>query len=166
MEPNPSAPAPVTPDPPRGMFAVKVDGKGRLKLPAVFQEYFKGIGCEKFFVTTVDATLLYVYPTAVWRVNEERLDNATATEADLEAAESVRFLANHFGQDVAPDSEWRISIHQELRNTLDLSEKQVHLTYENGYVKGYSEVEFAKRLEAAKGDLGGKLKLLKTKGFK
>lgn len=166
MEPTPQATNLSAVETPRGTFSAKVDPKGRLKIPAAFQEYFKTVGEEKFFVTTVDARLLYIYPISVWRENERSLDEALATEADVEAAESVRFMVNYYGGDASLDGEGRLLIPQELRKALGLGDGQVWMIFEKGKIVGYNELEFNKRLDAAKTDLASKVRLMKLKGFK
>lgn len=166
MEPTAQATNLNAVETPRGTFSAKVDPKGRLKIPAAFQDYFKTIGEEKFFVTTVDGRLLYIYPIAVWRENERALDEALSTEADVEAAESVRFMVNYYGGDASLDGEGRLLIPQELRKALGLGESQVWMIFEKGKIVGYNELEFNKRLDAAKTDLASKVRLMKLKGFK
>lgn len=166
MEPTPQATNLTAVETPRGTFSAKVDPKGRLKVPAAFQEYFKAIGEEKFFVTTVDGRLLYIYPISVWRENERKLDEALSTEQDVEAAESVWFMANSFGGDATLDGEGRMLIPQELRKALGLGDGQVWMIFEKGKIVGYNELEYNKRLDAAKVDLAGKVRLMKLKGFK
>ncbi len=166
MDPANSAANSTAVETPRGAFSAKVDPKGRLKIPAAFQEYFKTIGEEKFFVTTVDAKLLYIYPLAVWRENEKSLTESLETEADVDAAESLRFMVNYYGGDAAMDGEGRMLIPQELRKALGLGESQVWMIFENGKIVGYNELEFNKRLDAAKNDLASKVRLMKLKGFK
>ena len=61
--------APV--EPPRGMYAARVDDKGRVKMPVDFQRYFEELAEGKFFITSLDRRIGQVYPLSVWRQNEE-----------------------------------------------------------------------------------------------
>jgi MraZ protein len=166
VEPNPVAPNLITIERPRGFHSAKVDPKGRLKIPTAFQEYFKKLGEEKFFVTTTDAVLLDIYPLSVWRENEKRLDAPMETDEELMAAEQVRFMANCYGGDATMDGEGRILIPQELRKALGLSESQVYMVLDGGKIAGYNEAEYTKRLAEAKTDLQSKVRLMKLKGFR
>jgi MraZ protein len=67
VEANPR-PAPV--EPPRGTYQARVDEKGRLKLPAVFQQYLTDLGETKVFVTSLDVRIARIYPISVWKENE------------------------------------------------------------------------------------------------
>jgi division/cell wall cluster transcriptional repressor MraZ len=151
---------------PRGTHEIRVDSKGRLKLPAVFKGYFETIQEKSFFVTTTDRKLLYVYPLSVWKQNERSLEAMTGTEDEMEAAESVMFTANRFGGDAAIDGEGRVLIPQELRKELGLNDSPVWVVFEKGKLVGYNELEYKKRCDASSDDLGGKLKTVKLKGFR
>ncbi len=59
--------APV--EPPNGRYNGKLDEKGRLKLPACFQEYLATIPEKGLFVTSIDRSTAQIYPIAAWRAN-------------------------------------------------------------------------------------------------
>jgi len=161
-----SAPNPNTVETPRGTFSAKVDQKGRLKIPAAFQEYFKAIREEKFFVTTIDTRLLHIYPMCVWRENEAVMDQPPASDAELESAEHLKFIVNYYGGDAALDAEGRMLIPQELRKALGLGESQIWMLFDKGKIVGYNEAEFSKQFGAATSDLASKVRTMKLKGFK
>src|SRR5438445_469324 len=56
------------------MYPGKLDDKGRLKLPAVFLEYFGELGEKKLFVTSINRRTAQIYPTSVWRKNKKLLE--------------------------------------------------------------------------------------------
>jgi MraZ protein len=56
-------------EPPLGMYPARVDEKGRLKLPADFQQYFADLGERKFFITSLVRRIAQIYPISVWRQN-------------------------------------------------------------------------------------------------
>jgi MraZ protein len=161
-----SAPNPNTVETPRGTFSAKVDPKGRLKIPAAFQEYFKAIGEEKFFVTTIDLRLLHIYPLRIWRENESVMDLPASSDAELDSAEHLKFIVNYYGGDASIDGEGRMLIPQELRKALGLGESQVWMLFDKGKIVGYNEAEFSKQFGAATSDLAAKVKTMKLKGFK
>jgi MraZ protein len=151
---------------PRGTFNAKVDPKGRLKIPAAFQAYFKAIGEEQFFVTTIDSRLLHIYPMGMWRENEAVMDQTPSNDVDLEASEHLKFIVNFYGGDATIDGEGRMLIPQELRKALSLGESQVWMLFDKGKIVGYNEAEFGKQFGAATSDLAAKVKTMKLKGFK
>jgi DNA-binding transcriptional regulator/RsmH inhibitor MraZ len=151
---------------PRGTYTGRVDPKGRLKLPTDFKEYFEANGHKKFFITTVDAKQLYIYPISIWRENERRLEDALASEEDVAAADSVRFISNMYGADVTMDGEGRMLVPQELRKDLGFADAQVWMYFERGKIIGYNEIEYNRRRDEAKHELADKVRRLTLKGLK
>ena len=87
-------------------------------------------------------------------------------EAEMEAAEAVRFNANRFGGDASMDSEGRMLVPQELRKELGLNDSSVWVFFEKGKLVGYNELEYQKQCDASSEDLPGKNKTVKLKGFR
>ena len=101
---------------PNGVFAVSVDDKGRLKLPASLLTYLEGFKEDrKVFITTFDESEARIYPISVWRETEKKLqepgDDFEALEALAKVADSLRQrcrcrrarpadFAGHVAQDV------------------------------------------------------------------
>jgi hypothetical protein len=57
-------------EPPRGMYPRRLDDKGRVKLPAAFQQYFAVLQGEEAFCHSLDRRTAQVYPMEVWRQRE------------------------------------------------------------------------------------------------
>ncbi len=150
---------------PRGAHEVSVDSKGRLKLPSTFKGYFETIEEKSFFVTTIDRKLLYIYPLPVWRQNERTLASMTGSPEEIRAADAMKFLANHFGDDATMDGEGRILIPQELRKQLGLNDSKVRVTFENGKIVGFNAHEYQKKMEAALADIDSSVTAARLKGF-
>lgn len=74
-------------EPPRGTYPARLDDRGRLKLPASFQQYFSALPEQKLFVTSLDRRIAEIYPIAAWRENEAFFE--TYTE-DPEAVSTLR----------------------------------------------------------------------------
>ena len=64
---------PVAVEHPRGIYPGRVDEKGRLKLPADFQQYLTAIGEKKVFCTTFDERIARLYPISKWKETEALL---------------------------------------------------------------------------------------------
>ncbi len=97
----------------RGSYEVKVDEKGRFKLPAGFMKLIqqKQYGSE-FFITSFDGQLGEIWPLAEW----EKKEAEWALIPD-ESREKQRFLdqVNFYGQQMEIDGQDRLLVPQRLR---------------------------------------------------
>jgi MraZ protein len=148
-------------EPPRGFHQARVDEKGRLKLPAVFQQFLKALGEETVFITTLDMATVRIYPTSLWKQNEIFFENAKNP-----AAEQISFLANMYGADSEIDSQGRVLIPQELRRDLRLENHPVWLGQYKGRINAYGKDEFEKRATVAKANAQDNLIGLESEGLK
>ena len=151
-------------EPPRGFFTAHVDEKGRLKLPADFQQYLSAIGDDKLFVTSVDDRIARIYPISVWKRNEKILEELVTENPD--AADALAFIANDYGADAKVDGSGRVTLPTDLRRELSLENQEVRLDWTQGAINIYSMSEYEARKQQAKQNLAEKLKLAKLKGFK
>lgn len=151
-------------DPPRGFFAARVDEKGRLKLPAAFQQYLKDLGEPKVFVTTLDISTVRIYPISVWKQNEKFFDELAIE--DPETAENVAFLADHFGGDSEVDGQGRVLVPQELRQKLGLENQPVWLQVYKGRINAFGKEEYEKRMERALANPVENVRKLERKGLR
>lgn len=150
-------------EPPRGTFQARVDEKGRLKLPAVFQQYLKELGEEKVFVTSLDGRTGRLYPISIWKQNEIAFERAAE---ESEAAEDLALLANYFGEDSDVDPSGRVLVPTTLRRHLKIEGESVFLDCAKGRINLYGSSEFeARRLKALEG-VDEKLKKLTRLGLK
>ena len=155
-------PTPV--EPPRGFFPAHVDDKGRLKLPVNFQQYLGGIGDQKLFVTSLDGRIARIYPISVWEQNEKLLAELTAE--DPEAADSIGFLANHYGSEGKLDPQGRVTLPSELRRELALENEEVRVDCFLGGINIYSMKEYEERNRRFRENLDAKLNTAKRKGLR
>lgn len=131
------------------MFPARLDDKGRLKLPATFQQFFAGLGERKLFVTSLDRRIAQIYPIAVWRQNEIFFDNY---REDPELAENVAFNANDLGAEAEMDAQGRITFNTELRRELNLEGQELHLFAYKGRVEVLNEKLYQERRQSATQD--------------
>ena len=129
------------------MYPARVDDKGRLKLPVVFQEYFGSLEEKKLFVTSLDRRIGQIYPIANWRANRnffsEYRDNP-------KVAQNVAFNANDLGADSEMDAQGRILLPPELRRELGIENQPVRIFSYKGRVQIYSDSVYQqKKLQAA-----------------
>jgi MraZ protein len=124
------------------MYPGRLDDKGRLKLPAPFIEYFKGLPEKKLFVTSLDGRIAQIYPIEVWRENEKFFE----TYRDHpQVAQDVAFNAALWGSDAEMDNQGRVLFNTELRRDLDLENQGVHVYSYKGRVQILSEAIFQER---------------------
>jgi len=140
-----------------------VDEKGRLKLPAAVAQYFGALGEQKVFVTTLNTSTALIYPISVWRETERMLQEP-GDDADLRS--DVAFVANHYGEDMEVDAQGRVLLPTTLRRDLELEKDDVHLVCYKQRIEVFGSKIYGQRLEAAKANLGDKLKALEKKGLR
>jgi MraZ protein len=150
-------------EPPRGIYPARVDEKGRLKLPAVFQQYLMDLGEKRVFITSLDVRIARIYPISVWKENEILLE--TATE-DPEIVEDVKFIANDLGADSEIDGQGRVLVPQELRQMLNLENQPVWIECQKGRMNVYGKEVYEDRKRRAYENAAEKLRALEKKGLK
>lgn len=133
-------------EPPRGFYPGRVDEKGRLKLPAKFQEYLGSLADKTFFVTTLGDGIARIYPISVWKENESIFE--TFTE-DPDAARRQAFLANAYGSDTEMDGQGRVLISPELRRKLELENQPVQMMFYRGRIDIFKQSAFDAELAEA-----------------
>jgi MraZ protein len=97
----------------RGNALAKVDGKGRLKLPAIFRSVIEPKYGNEFFVTSLRGESTRIYPMDVYARFEERLLQSSSVQP---LVTKLRNALNYFGQRAVMDAQGRILIHPLLRD--------------------------------------------------
>jgi MraZ protein len=133
-------------EPPRGMYPSRLDDKGRLKLPAAFQQYFAALREKKLFVTSLDRRTAQVYPMEVWRGNEKFFENY---RDDVRLSRNVAFNAADLGAESEMDGQGRILFSPELRRELGIENQTVRLYAYRGRIEILSEPIYEERKREA-----------------
>ncbi len=133
-------------EPPRGMYPGRLDDKGRVKMPAAFQQYFAALREKKLFVTSLDRRIAQIYPMAVWRQNEKFFD---AYRDDPRIARNVAFNAADLGAETEMDGQGRILFSPELRRELGIENQAVRLFAYRGRIEVLSEQIYEERKREA-----------------
>jgi len=96
--------------------SLKVDPKGRLKIPMTLFTTLKGPGAE-FYVTSENGNSVRIYPMRVWSEVEGQLERLC-----LHNLNNQKFLARvkYFGQAVTMDKQGRVLIPITLRNSAQM----------------------------------------------
>lgn len=150
-------------DPPRGFFSVKVDDKGRLKLPTDVWEYLKALGTHKVFITSLDNVTGKIYTIPVWNQNVNLLLSAGQNR---QWGKDILTVANMYGQDVEPDVQGRLVLPTELRRSLEMENAQVWLEAFHGFINIYNERTYQERLRKALLNLTEKVEFFEGLGLK
>jgi MraZ protein len=127
----------------RGNYTVKMDEKGRIKLPAAYRRFIEENYGTEFYVTSVTGENARLYPMKEWLILEEKLQVKGPED------ESVRkFLdrTNYYGQTLEMDPQGRILIHPLLRQKAQLSGDVAVMGYLK-YLEVWELVRFEERLE-------------------
>lgn len=131
---------------PRGFYPGRVDEKGRLKLPAKFQEYLGSLSEKKLFATSLGDGIARIYPNSVWKENEDLFRSFTTNPA---AAQRIAFMANALGSDTEMDTQGRVLLSPELRRKLGLENQPVQLLFYRGRIDVYSKSMYDKQFAEA-----------------
>jgi MraZ protein len=124
------------------MYPARLDEKGRLKLPTVFQQYFNSFPESKLFITSLDGRTGQIYSTAAWRENEDFLQRYTDDPA---AVQDLLFNAQDLGAEAEMDSQGRVTVNSELRKELDLQGQELHLFAYKNHVQILTEAIYQER---------------------
>lgn len=102
----------------RGHYQVKLDDKGRIKVPSEFRRIILERGTSNFYVTSTKGDSARLYPMHEWLAIEEKLMGLGTTDP-----RSRKFLdrTNFYGQNAEMDSQGRILIHPLLRQSASLT---------------------------------------------
>jgi transcriptional regulator MraZ len=120
---------------------VKIDQKGRLKIPMALLNTLQELGNE-FFVTSENGDSVHIYPMKVWNKVEERLEHLCSHDGNNE---KLLTRAKYFGQVVAIDKQGRVLIPIILRNSAQMHGAVDVLAYP-GYLEVWNHARFLKSL--------------------
>jgi len=121
--------------------SLKVDQKGRLKIPMTLLTRLKGPGAE-FYVTSNDGNSVRIYPTRVWNEMEGQLERLC-----LHSTSAQKLLARvkYFGRAVTMDKQGRVLIPIILRNSAQMKGAVDALDYVN-YLEVWNHSRLMKNL--------------------
>jgi len=126
----------------RGNYPAKVDGKGRLKIPAAFLETLQEYGSQ-FYVTSENGNYVRIYPMKIWSEIEERMARLSSHNRTKQ-----KFLtrANYFGQAVEIDRQGRVLIPPILREAA-LMKGDVDVLGNLNYLEVWNHNRFLENLD-------------------
>lgn len=125
--------------------------------------FLQSLGVEKLFVTCLDTRIARLYPISVWQANEKAL---AEMKDNPEAAEHIRFMADHYGADSEIDAQGRVLLPTGLRRDLKLENQQVFLQWIGDAVSVFSTEVYEEEQRLARENLADKLRLAKQNGLR
>jgi len=127
----------------RGNYTVKMDEKGRIKLPAAYRRYIDEHYGPDFYVTSLTGECARLYPMQEWMAIEEKLQAAGTMDAAVR-----KFLdrTNYYGQLAEMDAQGRLLVHPLLRQSAELMGDVAVLGYLQ-YLEVWELDKFRARLE-------------------
>ncbi len=120
---------------PRGFHLGKVDGAGRIKLPAKFQEYIARTGSSDLFMTEFRGKAR-LFTNGSWQKLVALFDE------DPDRQDRFTFRAEAIGGDVDIDPQGRLTIPVKLRAKLGLEDQQVQMRFHEDVITFYTITEF------------------------
>lgn len=131
----------------RGNHPVKVDEKGRLKLPAAFKALVDAASVAQFYVTSVDGESAQVWPLPEWEKRESELGTLSALQPVLK-----KYLAvtSYYGQQVEMDGQARILIPQILRVKAGLDDEEAVVLGMGQYLELHNRKRFEAKTDASR----------------
>jgi len=128
----------------RGNANVKIDDKGRLKLPSGFRRDILERHGSELYVTSLFGDCVWIYPMPNWIALEERLAKAPSTN---ESIRKFRERVNSFGQTTAMDQQGRVLIPPKLRVRARV-DGEVIVLGSGDHLLVWNEVVFEERMRA------------------
>jgi DNA-binding transcriptional regulator/RsmH inhibitor MraZ len=122
---------------PLGFLPCKIDGAGRLKLPAKYLEYLEKLTDKNLFA-------------AFWRGKARIFTNGSwertlAEIEDRDRRERMAFRAESRGGDVELDPQGRVTLPQALRKAIELEDKAVQLRFRLDIITIFTKDQFEEK---------------------
>lgn len=103
----------------RGSYDVKIDDRGRIKIPAKFLSVFESCYSKEVFLTSLEGDHVMLFPIEIWERMEGQIDTLGILDPDVDAY--VNRL-NYWGTESEMDSKGRVLVPPALRKTGQLDD--------------------------------------------
>ena len=128
-----------------GSFTVKVDDKGRFKIPADFKRLIlEKFGDGAFFITSTKGECAQIYPGKVWAEIDGKLNSQPPSNPRIKR---FRRWTSYYGQHTSMDPQGRILIHPVLRSEAGITD-EVLVIGQNNHLEIWNLKRFKKSLLA------------------
>ncbi len=128
----------------RGSSSVRVDEKGRLKIPTAFRGAIQDQKGPDVFVTSLTGECVRIYPLSVWLAIEQDLSRVSGHDP-----QKLKFLdrVNYYGQVGELDGQGRVVIPPHLRESASIV-GEVRVMGRINYLEVWNEERFVHRLQS------------------
>ncbi len=144
------------------MYPSRLDEKGRMKMPAAFQQYLSALPEKRLFVTSLDRHIAQIYPMEVWRQNEKFFETF---RDNPKLAKKIAFNAADLGAEAEMDSQGRITFPSELRRELGMEDQTVRLYAYKGRIEILTERIYEERKREAMATESADVEALEAAGL-
>ena len=96
----------------RGSYELKVDDKGRIKIPSKYLSTLEEQYGKELYITSVNGDRVFLYPLKVWEVIEQRIEQMKVRTPEIENYIS---RTSFWGNESEVDNRGRVLIPPELR---------------------------------------------------
>jgi MraZ protein len=127
-----------------GNYTVRIDEKGRIKLPAAYRRHIEEHYGNDFYVTSLTGECAMLYPMKVWLAQAEKLRPRGTNDA---AVKKYLDRTSFYGQLAEMDNQGRLLIHPRLRTKAELTGDVAVLGYLE-YLEVWDLRRFEERLAA------------------
>lgn len=103
----------------RGSYDVKIDDRGRIKIPAKFLSVFESCYSNDVFLTSIEGDHVILFPITIWEKMESQIESLGILDPDVDAY--VNRL-NYWGTETEMDSKGRILVPPDLRKSSRLDD--------------------------------------------
>ncbi len=69
----------------RGSYDVKVDDRGRIKIPARFLSVFESCYSSDVFLTSIEGDNVILFPISIWEKMETQIESLGILDPDVDA---------------------------------------------------------------------------------
>lgn len=101
----------------RGSFEVKIDDRGRIKIPAKFLHVLDSSFSREVYLTSLNGDHIWVYPVKVWEEIERKIENVGNWNPDIDDFMS---RLSYWGMESEIDIKGRILVPPALRKESQL----------------------------------------------
>ena len=138
----------------RGNHPVKIDEKGRLKMPAAFKATVDARNVKQFYITSINGKTVQVWLLPDW---EEQEKQVTGLGEMTTMVRNYLRLTSYYGQQVEIDAQGRLLMPQKLRTSAKLDNMEADVIGMGNYVEVHNHDELEQSLPVFTDDDSDKL---------
>ncbi len=126
----------------RGSFVLKVDDRGRVKIPSQYLSILTSQYGNHLYVTSLNGDRVYLYPLRVWEEIEESIEKIKVRSPEIEEFIS---RTSYWGNETEVDGRGRVLIPPELRKTGGLEDAGLRVFGKIDHMLLWNEELFRKK---------------------